>query len=184
MRRTVIAAAALAVAVAQYPLPVQAQDPGRFAVDACERSVGIEARKKYNVGRAQFLGRANLRQVSNAQTGVSGRGQLDTARGWVPFSYSCIYNYRSGKTGGISIKSAYSPRQSGGDDTGKIVGAIVGAAIAGAIISSIDKDKSGGGASHGSGWWSPAPNVSCNSYQSACYKGGRFNPHWTHKIYR
>ena len=167
-------------------MPAAAKNPGAVAADACQRSVAAHITKRMNASRAQFLDAPRLKQVSNAETGVSGRGQMDTKRGWTPFSYSCVYNFRSGKTGNISVKAKGGGGGGGGNVTaGQAVGAIIGAAIAGAIIESIDKGASSSNTgSNDSGWFSPAKGITCNSYQSACYKNGRFDAHWTHTIYR
>lgn len=183
MRRNLATVTMLALVLGVPAAPGFARDPGQVATEACQRAAESKARHKYHVDRAQSLGRARLRQVSNAQTGVSGKGQLDTSRGWVPYSYSCVYNIRSGHTGNVSVKSSYSAssHKSGGAD--EVVGALVGAAIAGAILNSVG-DGGHGNSSGDSGWWSPASGVKCNSYQSACYKNGQFNAHWTHRIYQ
>ncbi len=80
--------AAICLALSLPATPTFANDPGQVAAQACQRAVASAAKSKYKVSRAQFVGKVRLRQVSNAQTGVTGQGQLDTRAGWKPFSYS------------------------------------------------------------------------------------------------
>ena len=159
------------------------------ALGACTQAIQRKVKSDRSVsGRVQFLGNGHLKQASNAEKRVNGHGQYETGRRWVKFSYHCIYNTRSGRTSHLSVK--YNSGGGGGTSAsaspsltpGQAVGAVIGLAIAGAIVSSVAKD-SGSGTSDRS-WWSPAAGVKCNSHQSACYKNGRFNENWTHKIYK
>ncbi len=157
--------------------------PRTVAAEACQGTVSRHATQKYAAGRAEFLGHPDVRQVSNAETGVSGRGQLDTAKGWVPFSYSCIYNIRTGQTGNVSVKAdTHKAEESHAAEAA--VGALIGVGIAAAIAGAVDEEGHQNHESRDSGWWSPAAGVQCNSYQSACYKSGHFSGHWTHRIYQ
>jgi hypothetical protein len=179
-------AIALAAPLATGTSQAWAQSPGAVARDNCEYAVSDRLRSNSNVsGRVQYLGSPKLRQVSNAETGVSGTGQFEARGGWSKFSYHCTYNIRNGRTSNISVKLASGrPGSSGrGDNVGKAIGAIIGTAIAGAIVNAVDHKGHSNRQSQDDGWWSPGGNVSCNSYQSICQEQGRFSPYWTHRIY-
>ncbi len=167
----------LAFPAAMAPTAGYAQDPGSVARGACEDAVVSGLRNQRGAGRVSFSG-AKLRQVSNAETGVSGKGSF----GKNSFSYQCVYNVRNGRTSNVSIRTS-GGNSGGSSDTGKVVGAIIGAAIAGAIISSIDDNGHDNTQSGDDGWWSPEGNISCNSYQSICQEQGRYSAEWTHRIY-
>lgn len=167
---------ALALPAATAPIGAIAQSPGDVARANCEDAVVNSIRRKDgSAGRISFSG-AKLKQVSNAETGVSGKGSYSNRS----FSYQCVYNIRNGRTSNVSVRV-----KGGGDNpsAGDVAGAIIGAAIAGAIISAIDKNGHSNSQSGDDGWWSPGGNVSCNSYQSICQEQGRYSAKWTHKIY-
>lgn len=167
----------LAFPAAMAPTAGYAQDPGSVARGACEDAVVSALRNQRGAGRVSFSG-ANLRQVSNAETGVSGNGSF----GNTSFSYQCVYNIRNGRTSNVSVRTR-GGGSAGGNDAGNVVGAIIGAAIAGAIINAIDDNGHGNTQSRDDGWWSPEGNISCNSYQSICQEQGRYSAEWTHRIY-
>lgn len=168
---------ALALPAVTAPTASHANDPGAVARAACEDAVVAALRNKQGAGRVSFSG-PKLKQVSNAETGVSGKGSFSNTS----FSYKCVYNIRNGRTSNVSVRTS-GGGSSGGDDAGKVVGAIIGAAIAGAIINSIDKNGHNNTQSSDDGWWSPEGNISCNSYQSICQEQGRYSAEWTHRIY-
>ncbi len=167
---------ALALPAATVPTAAMAQSPGDAARANCEDAVVNSIRRKDgSAGRISFSN-AKLRQVSNAETGVSGSGSYSRRS----FSYHCVYNIRNGRTSNVSVRINSG---SGNSSAGEVAGAIIGAAIAGAIISAIDKNGHSNSQSGDDGWWSPGGNVSCNSYQSICQEQGRYSAEWTHKIY-
>ncbi len=168
---------ALALPVATLPIGAMAQSPGNVARAACEDNVVQKLRNKYGAGRVSFSG-PKLSQVSNAETGVKGKGRFANRT----FSYKCVYNIRNGRTSNVSVRASRGG-SGGNDDVGKVAGAIIGAAIAGAIVNAIDKDGHTNNQSRDDGWWSPEGNVSCNSYQSYCTEQGRYSAKWTHRIY-
>ena len=164
---------ALALPAATVPTASHANDPGSVARAACEDHVVNKLRNKYGASRVSFSG-PKLRQVSNAETGVSGKGSF----GNKSFSYQCVYNVRNGRTSNVSVRTS-----GGGNDGGDVVGAIIGTAIAAAIVGAIADDGHANRQSSDDGWWSPEGNVSCNSYQSICQERGRYSAEWTHRIY-
>jgi hypothetical protein len=179
MKNTVLSlglSVALALSAVTVPTGAMAQSPGDVARMSCENAVVNKIRRMDgSAGRISFSG-PKLKQVSNAETGVKGRGSYSNRS----FSYQCIYNIRDGRTSNVSV------RTKGGDDNpsaGEVAGAIIGTAIAGAILKSMDKHGHANTQSADDGWWSPGGNVSCNSYQSICQEQGRYSPKWTHKIY-
>jgi hypothetical protein len=176
---------ALALPAAVTPTESHAQSPVAVARDNCESAVTNKLQRKENVsGRVQFLGNAKVKQVSNAETGVSGKGQFEGRGGWNSFSYHCTYNIRDGRTSNVSVKTSSGSAGSRDNVTaGDVAGALIGAAIAGAIINSIDDNGHNNRQSQDDGWWSPEGNVSCNSYQSICQEQGRYSAEWTHRIY-
>ncbi len=180
MKRAILSlglSVALALPAGMVPIAGHAQDPGSVARAACEDAVVGGLRNQRGAGRVSFSG-AKLRQVSNAETGVSGKGSF----GNTSFSYQCVYNVRNGRTSNVSIRTS-GGGSGGGNNTGNVVGAIIGAAIAGAIVNAIDNDGHANTQSGDDGWWSPGGNVSCNSYQSICQEQGRYSAEWTHRIY-
>ncbi len=181
-----LAAVPMMVASLAAAQPAAARDPAAVAAAACQDVVQRKALHQHSADRAQFLGNPKARQVSNAETGIRGKRQLDTKSGWVPFSYDCIYNIRNGSTNHVSIRADSGPSSGKGsnDSSGAVAGAILGAVIAGAVIAAIADDADKNTGSQDSGWWSPADGVRCNPYQSSCYKNGQYSGHWTHKIYK
>ncbi len=166
------------MAVLAIPLgpPVEAS-PRDVARAACEDAVVAKLRSNRGVYHRISFSDTRVRQVSNAENGVSGKGSYPDHR----FSFECIYNIRNGRTSNVSIR-----RAGGKPDkvtAGDVAGALIGAAIAGAIINSIDKNGNTNNQSRDDGWWSPEQGVHCNSYQSYCTKDGRYSGRWTQRIY-
>lgn len=172
---------AVALAIPTMTTPLAAQSPGAVARSHCEDAVVAGLRRQKAVsGRISFTG-PKLRQVSNAETGVSGKGTFQNGS----FSYQCVYNIRNGRTSNVSIRTSGGGggSRASSSDAGNVVGALIGAAIAGAIVGAIDNNAHTNSQSGDDGWWSPGGNVSCNSYQSICQERGRYSAEWTHRIY-
>jgi hypothetical protein len=162
-----------------------AQDPEATAIMACSEAVNREVRGLYPEAKRVGIPNPRVQQVSNAETGVSGRGQYSSNHGSVGFSFQCTYNIRNGRTYGVSVRGG-GHGSSGGDHSSKRsfkkeLGAALGAAVANSIANSIEKSA---GVSAGNNWWSPSPGIRCNSAQSMCYDERGFSPRWTYKIYR
>lgn len=163
---------------------VYAQNPGRVAKGACSEAVTNEVYGMFpQARRVQFV-ESKLRQVSNAETGVSGKGQFTSAVGWTRFTYSCIYNIRSGATYAVNIRGGGTETRHGKDSAGKVIGAVIGTAIAAAIVESVNHDQkhhNGGGSRD---WFSPSAGVSCSTSQSICYDANGTIAHkWTQRIF-
>jgi hypothetical protein len=77
-----------------------ALDPGDVAMEQCWKSVVEEARGRMAAEGVMQEDNPRLSQESNAETRVSGKGSADDR----PFTYSCIYNIRNGKTYDVRVK--------------------------------------------------------------------------------
>ena len=165
-----------------------ASSPGRQAIAACSGSVEADVRAMYpQARRVQFLGDGLTNRISDSQISVTGRGQFDSRSGWSRFSYSCVYNVRSGGTYAVNVRgggSASDGKPHDGNDAAKIAGAVIGVAIAAAISNSTHHKHTPHGGGGASDWFSPASGINCSNAQSACFHAnGRFASGWTKKVF-
>lgn len=84
------------------------------AADACETAVQrtVERVRGRDVRQIQFVGtKRALAPVSDVETGVKGEGRYRTAAGGVKrFTYSCLFNPRTGETSGVVFRDAVESR--------------------------------------------------------------------------
>jgi hypothetical protein len=88
------------LAIAGLSQSANAQDPGAVASERCWRAAERDASAMMGGGNPKRLGQPFLSQESNAETRVSGTGEVEGRQ----FSWSCIYNIRNGATYGISVQ--------------------------------------------------------------------------------
>jgi hypothetical protein len=86
--------------------PVGPDDLAQTAITACQAAVSREVRSRYpNAVSVQFTSTPNRRQMSGAETVVSGSAQYHTRSESRTFGYDCTYNSRSSQTSRVTIKS-------------------------------------------------------------------------------
>jgi hypothetical protein len=102
MKLPLLAAVAM---VAALPAPaVFAQNAGGYAQAACTAAITYEVRNRYSQAMSVQTADVRLRQQSDAETRVSGRGQFDDGGGGrTPFSFDCTYNIQTNQTYGVRI---------------------------------------------------------------------------------
>ena len=80
--------------------PAPAQDQEAVAKAACEKAVTKQVRRLYSKADTIEFGRSRMIQISNAENGVFGTGEVGKAA----FTYRCVHNVRDGSTSGVSVK--------------------------------------------------------------------------------
>jgi len=84
------------------------------AADACETAVqrSVERVRGRDVRQIQFVGaKRAMAPVSDVETGVSGEGRYRTGAGEVKrFTYSCLFNPRTGETSGVVFRDTVEQR--------------------------------------------------------------------------
>ena len=98
MRALVVGASLLSAGL--WISPASAQNPEAVAKAACEQAVSKKLRRLYSKADTIEFGRSRMIQISNAENGVFGTGEVGRAG----FTYRCVHNVRDGSTSGVSVK--------------------------------------------------------------------------------
>lgn len=160
--------------------PTAALAQGRSPTDACSREISYEVQDRYPQARGVRITSSNVSDGRN-EARVSGKGEFDDRNGGeARFTYSCVYNYRSGRTYDLQVSDLSHKNK---DNSAAIAGLVLGAIVVGAIAANANKDKD-----HDNNWnhhevWSPADGVRCVARERSCYKNGRYSEKWTQRIF-
>lgn len=180
MRAITYLAIVAVVAPAPAFVPSAAFAQGRGPADACSREISYEVQDRYPQARGVKITSSNVGDGRN-EARVTGKGEFDDRNGGESkFSYSCTYNYRSGRTSDLQV-SELAPKSK--DNTAAIAGLVLGAIVIGAIAAnSKDKDRDRDDWNHHE-VWSPSDGVRCVARERSCYKNGRYSEKWTQRIF-
>lgn len=148
-------------------------------VEACSREISYEVQDRYPQARGVKITSSNVSD-GRREARVTGKGEFDDRNGGESrFSYSCTYDYRSGRTSNLEV-SDLAPKSK--DNSAAIAGLVLGAIVIGALVaSSKDKDRDDDWSRHEV--WSPADGVRCVARERSCYKNGRYSDKWTRRIF-
>lgn len=171
-------AALLAPAPALAPSAALAQ--GRSPADACSREISYEVQDRYPQARGVRITSSNVSDSRN-EARVTGKGEFDDRNGGeARFTYSCVYNYRSGRTYDLQVSDLSHKNK---DNSAAIAGLVLGAIVVGAIAANSNKDKDRDNDWNHHEVWSPADGVRCVARERTCYKNGRYSDKWTQRIF-
>jgi len=99
MKRIVVACAVIAALPVLAPVAAMAQGPNAATRDLCWRAVANRAQVRFSARSVDQLS-AQVSVASPAENLLQGRGMADGT----PFSFSCTYSLRSGRTYAISVR--------------------------------------------------------------------------------
>lgn len=95
-----------------------AQDSARQAgVEACEAQVNRTVqRDREGAQQVQFVGaKRTLSAISDEETGIAGEGRYRSRAGSItPFTYSCVFNPRTGEASGVVLRESAAAAAPGG----------------------------------------------------------------------
>jgi|GEM_PF-3473663 len=170
------------VAPAPVIVPSIALAQGRGPEDACSREISYYVQDRYPQARGVRVTSSDVRDGGRNEARVTGKGEFDDRNGGdARFSYSCTYNYRSGRTSDLQVSDLSSKDKNNG---AAIAGLVLGAIVVGALVAgSKDKDKDRDDDWNHHEVWSPADGVRCVARERACYKNGRYSEKWTSRIF-
>lgn len=83
--------------------------PQQAAVEACEEQVSRTVQRDRDGARqVQFVGaKRTLSAISDEETGIKGEGRYRSRAGAItPFTYSCVFNPRTGEASGVVFSEA------------------------------------------------------------------------------